>query len=60
MADGRLAKDVQYLHRHLESLSNGQAKIADVDDNLEYLELDILPNDGYYKGAKVRFKVRIL
>ncbi|XP_076467515.1 uncharacterized protein LOC143298538 [Babylonia areolata] len=58
MASVRLAKDVQYLQRHIDSQTNGQAQITEVDDNLEFLLLNIQPNDGYYKGAKVRFKIQ--
>lgn len=58
MAD-RLAKDVQSLRRHIEEHTQGQARVTDVDDTLEFVQLDILPRDGYYRGAKVRFKVRI-
>lgn len=60
MADGRLAKDVQSLRRHIEEHSKGQAKVTDVDDTLEFVHLDIMPRDGYYRGAKLRFKVRIV
>ncbi|KAK7097367.1 ubiquitin-conjugating enzyme E2 S-like [Littorina saxatilis] len=57
MANGRLAKDVQYLRRHVEAYSNGQAKVTDIDDNLNFLMLEILPNEGFYRGAKIRFRL---
>lgn len=57
MAGGRLAKDVHYLQRHIHAQTEGQAKVVDVDDNLEFLMLNVLPNDGFYKGAKLRFKL---
>lgn len=59
MAGCRLAKDVQFLRRHIEEHSKGQAKVTEVDDTLQFVHLDILPSDGYYRGAKLRFKVRI-
>ncbi|KAL8598724.1 hypothetical protein ACOMHN_033288 [Nucella lapillus] len=57
MAGFRLAKDIQKLRRHIATETNGQAKVVDVDDNLEFLLLHILPNDGPYCGARLRFKV---
>ena len=53
----RLAKDVHQLQKQIESFSCGQARVTDVDDNLNYLMMDILPKEGLYKGAKLRFKV---
>lgn len=57
MANGRLAKDVQNLSRNIDNYFDGQAKIKEIDDNLQWLTLDILPNAGFYKGAKIEFKV---
>lgn len=57
MANGRLAKDVHYLRRRVGALSDGQAEVKEVDDNLKFLCLDVIPKDGLYKGARVQFKM---
>jgi hypothetical protein len=57
--DGRLAKDVQQLCRHVEARTEGQARVLEVDDNLEFVILHIMPKEGYYRGARIRFKVRL-
>lgn len=58
MATGRRAKDVQWLCRHVRAVSDGQAEVTEVDDNLEFILLGIVPADGLYKGAKLRFRIQ--
>lgn len=56
---GRLAKDVQHLRRHVEAQTQGQVSVVDLDDtSLQFLMVHIMPNEGLYKGARIRFKLR--
>jgi len=57
MVGGKLAKDVHHLQRDIQSLFQGQARVTEVDDNLEYIQLDITPSEGPYAGACIKFRV---
>ncbi|PVD34779.1 hypothetical protein C0Q70_06056 [Pomacea canaliculata] len=57
MANRRLARDVQTLQRHVHAEFDGQVRITEVDDNLDYISLDVEPNSGPYQGARLNFRL---
>lgn len=62
MATGHLslAKDVYNLLRNIDSMSGGQAKVLEWDeDNMGYLIVEVAPADGYYRNGKFKFKIDI-
>lgn len=52
-------KEVVRLHRTIDSLSAGQAKICDgeEDGTDESITIEIAPSTGHYQGGKFKFKV---
>ncbi|KAK3099988.1 hypothetical protein FSP39_013090 [Pinctada imbricata] len=55
-----LFKDFYKFQKEIKSVSDGQAKILECeDDNFEVFMMEITPNDGYYKGGKFKFKVDV-
>lgn len=53
-------KDVLRLHRSIDSLSAGQAKICDGEEDFndgESITIEIAPSTGPYEGGKFKFKV---
>lgn len=60
MANRRLARDVQTLQRHVHADFDGQVRITEVDDNLDYISLDVEPNSGPYQGARLNFRVSMV
>lgn len=60
MANRRLARDVQTLQRHVHADFDGQVRVTEVDDNLDYISLDVEPNSGPYQGARLNFRVSMV
>lgn len=64
-AAGDVFKEFQALARNIDKLSDGQAQVM-FDDEWENEDgttitflLSVSPNDGHYKGATVKFRVRV-
>ena len=54
------ARDFGLLLKNLSSFSDNQARVVTYDeDQLRWLDIEIRPNDGRYKGGAFFFQVRI-
>ena len=45
--------------KNIGSFSNNQANVAHYEETLEQFEVEIIPNDGFYRGGKFEFKVKV-
>ncbi|XP_050416350.1 ubiquitin-conjugating enzyme E2 T [Patella vulgata] len=54
-----LIKEVKKLVKNIESLSNGQAHILEMEDTMDVIKIEIKPSDGLYKGGTFIFKIRL-
>lgn len=60
MTLGNLTKEFHKLQKNIRTLSDGQAEIAEWDDeDVSTFKVDIKPRDGAYKGGTFCFKVLI-
>lgn len=54
-----ITHDFHRLLKNVKKLSNNQAKVSNFGDNLTWFDLEIKPNDGYYKQGKFDFNFTI-
>lgn len=54
-----LAKDFHKLLKNIASFSNNQANVAHYEENLDEFKVEITPNDGFYRGGKFDFDVKV-
>lgn len=54
----RLVKEIYQVINTVESFTNGQAKISQLDsDDVRTIHITIQPTDGLYEGGTFEFKV---
>lgn len=56
----RLAKEICQVTKKIDHFSNNQARISKWNsNNIKEIIVEIIPNDGYYKGGKYEFEVSV-